>query len=97
MKLSEYTKDFTPKEMIGDITELENIGVDVEIGEREYTKKDGDVFIVDFITVDGKEYRIPKSVIAQLKIHLVENPEIKNFKVIKKGKGLNTEYTVIPI
>ena len=95
MEIKTFVKDFEVKELIGDITEVEEISVDCEITEQEFTKKDGEVFKIYVITVNNKPYRLPVSVLGQLKIQLEENPKVKTFKVIKKGKGLATEYVVV--
>jgi hypothetical protein len=47
--------------------------------------------------LDGEKYRVPNSVLKQLKVLLEDNPDLKKFKVKKSGVGLNTDYTVIPI
>lgn len=49
------------------------------------------------IVVDGEDYRMPTSVLKNLKAILVEKPELKEFKVSKSGEGLKTAYTVITL
>ena len=50
------------------------------------------------IIVDGESYRVPVSVIQQLKILLEDNPLIKKFKVKKSGTTKDdTRYQVIPL
>ena len=48
-------------------------------------------------TIDGERYRIPVSVISQLKAQLEANPKLQKFRVKKSGEGLGTVYTVIPL
>ena len=45
----------------------------------------------------GEKYKVPVSVLSALKEILEVKPELKLFKVIKKGEGLKTEYTTIPL
>ena len=50
------------------------------------------------IVVEGDKYRVPASVIAQLKIILEDNPGCKKFKVKKSGSTIDdTRYMVIPL
>jgi len=79
------------------IAELERISVDLVIEEREFTRQDGTNFKVDVIVVDGEDYRMPTSVLKNLKAILEEKPDLKEFKVKKSGEGLKTEYTVITL
>jgi len=79
------------------IADLEEVSVDADIVEREFTDKDGKPFTISVIIVDGEDYRVPVSVLKSLKAIAEEKPEIKKFKVKKTGEGLKTEYTVIPL
>ena len=72
--------------------ELIDISLDVTVKNEEINGKEVQN---KYIKVDEKEYRIPDSVLLQLKAQLKENPKIKNFKVTKEGTGLKTKYTVI--
>lgn len=75
---------------------LEKIDANLDVFEGEATKKDGEKFTYNFIKVDGKEIRIPKSVLLELKAqNEVRKTPIKFFKVVKKGEGLNTSYSVV--
>ena len=79
------------------VTELEKVSVDLETREEEFTDSEGKPFTVMKITVDNEDYRIPKTVLKQLKEFLKEMPDLKFFKVNSTGTGLNTEYTTIPL
>jgi len=79
------------------VTELAKVSVDLETREEEFTDAEGKPFTVMKITVDGEDYRVPKSVLKQLKEFLKEMPDLKYFKVTSTGSGLNTEYTTIPL
>jgi len=78
------------------ITELKKVSIDVDIEEKEFTDKEGKQYTALIITVDEEEYRVPKSVLAQLKAFLEDDPEMEFFKVKSSGSGLNTTYTVMP-
>ena len=49
------------------------------------------------MTKDGIEYRVPKTVIKQIKTILEVSQNVKFVKVVKKGSGLATEYNVVPV
>jgi len=79
------------------IAELKSVNVNTEIAEEEFTKTDGEKFTINTIEVDGVKYRVPTSVLAELKVMIEAKPEMANFKVSKSGEGLNTKYSVIPL
>ena len=83
------------------IAELEVISVDLEVEDDEFEVEDekGQSKIVkQKVAIINKErYRVPNSVLKQLKVLLEDNPNLTKFKVKKTGIGLNTDYTVIPL
>ena len=79
------------------IAELEAVSVEQEIKEEERENKEKEKYTVAFIVVNDEEYRVPNSVREQLKTILEEKPDMRTFKVTKKGEGLNTSYTVIQL
>lgn len=79
------------------ISVLDKISVDLEIRKETFTNDNDEEFTVNLVTIDEQDYRVPDSVLKQLKVHLEENPKLKFFKVKKEGEGLKTSYTVIPI
>jgi len=92
--LREKAYNYEPK-TTKNVADLEFLNVDVDIEEREGTDKDGKQFTYNVIVVDGEEYRVPATVLKQLKTMLQEKPEIEYVKVKKSGEGLNTEYQVL--
>ena len=79
------------------ICELQSVSTEFETEERSFTDKDGKAFSVNVALINGEEYRVPDSVIAQLQAILVETPSIVKFKVKKTGEGMATKYQVIPL
>ena len=79
------------------IVELARVPVDVEIESKTFNEGSDDEFTIDVINVDGLEYRVPSSVLKNLKALVIEMPDLKAIKVTKSGEGLNTSYTVIPL
>ncbi|MFW6173744.1 MAG: hypothetical protein ACOC5T_08370 [Elusimicrobiota bacterium] len=98
-KLKEVAEDYESKQ-VGNIADLDEVNVDLDVQDGEFeVEEDGKTKTVKYryIEVDNEHYRVPNSVLKQLKVHLEDNPDLKKFKVNKSGKGLNTDYTVIPI
>ena len=79
------------------ISELEEVSVNINTQEKTFTDKQGDEFTITITEIDGVEYRIPNSVIQQLQEVLKKRPDLKTFSVSKKGEGLSTSYTVVAL
>lgn len=97
--IKEEAKAYEPKQT-KTIDELEKVSVDLVLTEDTYdVEEDGKPKSVTqkICNVDGEEYRVPYSVLKDLKVILEDNPELKFFKVKKVGEGLKTNYTVIPV
>lgn len=94
--LKETAKAYEPPQT-KNIADLEQVEVNIDIEEAVRQKSDGTEFSYNYILVDGIEYRVPNTVLEQLQTQLNENPNLRTFKVTKKGSGMNTKYTVIPL
>lgn len=94
--IKEEAQAFVPKQT-RNIAELKKTSVDLEIKTKICKEGTSDEFVINITTIDGEDYRIPDTVLGQLKEHLVENDDMEYFKVKKTGEGLKTSYTVIPI
>lgn len=94
--IGEQAKEYEPQRM-KNIADLEVVSVKQEF--KKETRKDthDEEYTVAFIVVDGNEYRVPNSVLEQLKTFIEEKPLMEQFKVTKKGEGLNTSYQVVPL
>jgi len=79
------------------IADLKEVNIDLELEDREGKDKDGTAYKYKVVVVEGEEYRIPYKVIGDLKAILEKKPTLQTFAVSKKGEGLRTEYTVIPL
>lgn len=100
-KLNEFAKDYVPKSTIKNIAELPSVSVDIEIEDDVFeVTKDGKTKTVNqkVIELNGEKYRVPVSVIKQLKILLEDNANLKKFKVKRNGTTMDdTTYMVIPL
>lgn len=79
------------------IADLDRVSISLTLNDGAGTRTNGEEFKYKFIIVDDKEYRVPSSVIGQLKEILKAMPECKFIGVTKTGEGMNTKYQVIPI
>ena len=79
------------------IAELEAVSLEVKIEERIAKDKDGKDFCYNVALVGGEEYRVPATVLKDIKAILSAKPSLKTIKVIKKGEGMKTQYTVVPL
>ena len=99
-KLGEYAKEHIATTATKNITELPEVLVDTEIEDDSFTfTKDGKEETVNqkVIIVGDDKFRVPTSVINQLKVLLEDNPTLKRFKVRSSGSGMDTRYQVIPL
>lgn len=79
------------------IANLESFRIDLEVKDGKGKDKDGVEFEYKYVEIDGKEYRIPGSVLGGIKAILQKMPQVIYMSVIKQGTGMNTKYQVIPI
>ena len=99
-KLKEEAEKYEPKQT-HNIAELDRVSVNLEVqdDEFEFIAEDGNPKVVKqkVLVIDGLNYRVPNSVLTQLKVLLEDNPNLEFFKVKRTGQGLNTDYTAIPL
>lgn len=93
VSIREQAKEIKQYETLN-VVALEKISVEADIKERAGQTEDGKEFSYFYIEVDDQPYRVPVSVLQQLKGLLEEKPETKFFKVNKDGEGMNTKYQV---
>jgi len=102
-KISELAQDYEPQQKTKNISDLEEVSTDLEVEDDDYEftdKNSGDTKTVKqkVITVNGEKYRVPVTVIQQLKVILEDNPKLQKFKVKRSGTTKDdTRYMVIPI
>ena len=96
MNIKEFAKAYEPQKMKL-ISDLESVKAEVEFTTETRKDREDKDYIVNFIVVEGVEYRVPISVVEQLKGIVEAKPDLKTFKVIKTGTGMNTKYQVISL
>ena len=94
--LIEEAKAYQPSQT-KNIADLDSVSITQDIKRETRKNSDGEEYSIAFISVEGQEYRVPKSVLEKLQAILKVNPKMTNFKVVKTGEGLKTEYTVVPL
>jgi hypothetical protein len=94
--LRDEAKEYEPQKT-KNIADLEAVSLDMKTEDREGKNRDGEPFKYKVIVVNGVEYRVPSSVLGDIRAIMSAKPTLKTVKVIKKGTGMGTEYTVIPL
>jgi hypothetical protein len=79
------------------IADLEAVSLDAVFEERTGKDKDGKDYAFSVIVVLGADYRVPDTVLKDIKAIMEAKPTLKTVKVIKKGQGMGTQYTVVPL
>jgi hypothetical protein len=94
--LREASKAYEPTKT-KNIADLEAVSLDSQFEERTGKDKDGKDYSFSVVVVVGQDYRVPDSVLKDIKAIMEAKPSLKTVKVIKKGQGMGTQYTVIPL
>ena len=94
--LREESQGYEPQ-TTKNIAELEAVSLDMVTEDKKGKTKEGKEFDYKVIVVNNIEYRVPASVLGDIKAIMSAKPTLKTVRVIKKGTGMNTEYTVIPL
>lgn len=99
--LKEEAKNYVPPTTLS-IADLEEVSIDIDIKNKVVEQGKETEWSYKYFTAkdaEGKEqeYKVPVTVLKQLKAQLESNPDMKTFKVIKEGEGLNTTYTVVVV
>lgn len=90
--LKDEAKAYEPKAKVKNISELPSVETELVVFHDEEAE-----FPYSYIEVENERYKVPSSVLANLKAIFEENPNLKKFKVKKTGEGMDTRYTVIPL
>ena len=79
------------------LADLEAVSLDALFEERTGKDKDGKDYAYSVVVVLGQDYRVPDTVLKDIKAIMEAKPTLKTVKVLKKGQGMGTQYTVIPL
>lgn len=96
-KISQEALDYKPSTKTKLISDLASVSTDLDLIDDEF-EYDGKTIKQKVIIVKDEKYRVPITVIQQLQVILKDNPNVKEFKVLRSGKTKDdTKYTVVPI
>ncbi len=102
-KINEYAKGYISKATTKNVADLPEVSTDLELEDDQFETTDKitnkpKVVQQKVINLNGEAYRVPVSVIQQLKVILEDNPNLKRFKVKRSGTTKDdTRYQVIPL
>jgi len=96
VSIKDFAKAYEPQQM-KNIADLETVDSNIEIKKETRKDQNNEEYKVMFIVVNGEEYRVPPSVVAQLKAVIEAKPDIASFKVTRTGQGMGTKYQVISL
>ena len=91
--LKETAEGYEPKLTLN-IADLDKVDLSFPIEERSGTDKEGKTFEYHVMIANSQEYRVPNTVLEEIKKILKLKPEAKFVNVTKKGSGLATSYSV---
>ena len=94
--LKETSQAYEPKKTLN-IADLESVNLDVPMSKISGTNQEGKNYEYYVAEISGEKYRVPVTVIEAIKTIMEAKPELEKVKVIKKGSGMGTEYTVVPL
>ena len=93
--LKDEAQAYVPQQTLN-IADLEKVPVSIDLKDAEGTDNTGKVFKYKYFEHEGQKYRVPGSVIGDLKGILQKQPNVTHVSVTKTGTGMNTRYQVIP-
>jgi len=79
------------------VSELKEVSLNNPISTQSGFDANNKAFEYYTVTVDGIDYRVPNSVMEQVQTLMEQKPDIKKIKVVKKGEGMNSKYTVVEV
>jgi len=91
--LREEAQAYEPKRTLN-IADLDRVDISLPVEERTGTDKDGKDFKYKAMVVNGQDYRVPFTVLDEIKKMLALKADLTHVKVTQSGSGLNTRYAV---
>ena len=91
--LKETAREYVPKQTLN-IADLDKVDISFPVEDRTGTDSEGKDFSYKVMVANNLEYRVPNTVIEEIKKMIELKPELRFVKVSKTGSGLNTRYSV---
>jgi len=94
--LKDTAKEHIPKQTLN-IADLDRVNLTLPIEDRTGTDSEGKEFSYKVMIENDLEYRVPNTVLEEIKKILALKPEVSFVHVSKTGSGLNTRYSVMAL
>jgi hypothetical protein len=96
-RLKDVALAYEPTAATKNIADLDSVSLEIDMIPKVFKEGQSDEYTQDVITIDDEDYRVPKTVQAQLKTMIEAGINFKTFNVVRTGTGISdTVYTVIP-
>lgn len=89
----ETAQEYIPKQTLN-IVDLDKVDLSLPIEDRIGKDLEGKEFSYKVLVANEQEYRVPNSVLEEVKKILELKPDVKFIRAVKQGSGLNTRYSV---
>ena len=97
MRLSDAAQAYEPAVTTKNISDLDSVSLEVDMIPKVFTDGSGKEYTQDVITIEEVDYRVPKTVQAQLKTMIESGLKFTTFNVVRTGTTISdTVYTTIP-
>ena len=94
--LKEQAQSYEQKRTLN-IADLDRVDLTWTVEERTGTDKEGKTFNYKVMVVNSQEYRVPNTVLEEIKKMLSLKPDLAFVNVTQTGSGLSTRYSVSAI
>jgi hypothetical protein len=91
--LREVAMAYEPPQTLN-IADLEEVPIDIQLYDGKGKNAEGEEFTYKYTELNGKQYRVPNSVLEEIQTILKLKPTVQKVKVKKSGSGLGTRYKV---
>lgn len=91
--LKQESQDYEVKRTLN-IADLDKVDLSFPVEDRTGTNKDNEEFSYKVMVANEQEYRVPNTVLEEIKKILKLRPDAKFVRVSKKGTGMATSYDV---
>lgn len=95
--LREEAEAYEPQTTLN-IADLTAVPIDdLNLVREDKEDAEGKPYTQNIVTIDGKRYRVPATVLEGIQTIIKLKPSIKNVRVLKSGEGKLTKYKVEPL
>jgi len=91
--LKEEAQAYEPKKTLT-IADLDKVDISFPMEDRVGKDQQGKEFNYKVMIFNSQEYRVPSTVLEEIKKMISLKPDLTHVKVTQSGSGLNTRYTV---